>query len=872
MEGLTLATKLTPEQQKAIAYWSYTEHIPIIQCNSRDKKVFVNGWQDLDLNNINYKQNIENGIYDHGIAIRLGKTIPADGNGLTLWSFCIDFDKQKGVEAWFGDLDTWDQVLKSSKRTRLEWHGNKEKLHYIFKAKRKIANRRIPELGIEIRCENQLVFSSPSTHKEGEEYRPLGTQKIVVLDELQLLSLEAKIDTLSAGYISDENKRVYINWLEKPDTRIYAGQGRHTALVILGASYFNRRSGEWRYLTDDEKRARLWKWNIMQCDLPKSEEEFNRIWKWIIDTFRKDRDDKWEKEEDAAKKSDAFGADMPGCVSYKINNNPDKFIAGTPWNTVVEVKRSWIADDNNPQQNKMVERTIRTFTACKPVKVTKHINPLSFLELRDKYTIEFRGLEPSGCFTAKHKTITEMVSQLNDGNALTDNGLEVMLQAQIKGFEKAGLLEVSDSLDYTGFFPSVDRKGIISSNITILENKNYPDVSDALDLIDELRTKWYEGREDLLAHILLWFMVAPLSFIFKVISAPLLDWVHPFGNPNTGKTSSGLIGLAIDGNECNEDFNLNMKHIDSLARFGDTISNTTFPKIINEVDLTERDDIVNNIITAVDAIKFRKTLDRNRISEDCPGLTPLFLTGNPQAPTKPEYVKRVKTRYSSSREIHFTGTPEAIEYKNWVASNLKRLHVLGKFRNKFVMEYQGIIMNTELSPFDKSLKIWRAIYESVNTKLPEFFNKKLDENQMSDSVEDRKSDISGALQAWIVDKCRSLDTNQGVKFIDDQPVGEHKILDQFKKSTDRLSRLIERNLIPYVKSDSNSNIVFYRQIITDLKDRYGLKGLDLPTLADSIPEARYGKFQDGYKVVKCTTQNLARFFGEEPEWQQQQLK
>jgi hypothetical protein len=84
-----------------------------------------------------------------------------------------------------------------------------------------------------------------------------------------------------------------------------------------------------------------------------------------------------------------------------------------------------------------------------------------------------------------------------------------------------------------------------------------------------------------------------------------------------------------------------------LDRFGDTTSDTTFPKIINEVDLTQRPDIVNHIVTAVDAIKFRKTLDRNRNAEYTPGLTP------PQATTKLEYVKRVKTRFSTEKEVHF---------------------------------------------------------------------------------------------------------------------------------------------------------------------------------------------------------------------------
>src|SRR5262249_52871023 len=148
---------------------------------------------------------------------------------------------------------------------------------------------------------------------------------------------------------------------------------------------------------------------------------------------------------------------------------------------------------------------------------------------------------------------------------------------------------------------------------------------------------------------------------------------------------------------------------------GDTTSDTTFPKIINEVDLTQRPDIENHIITAVDATKFRKTLDRNRNAEYSPGLTPLFLTGNAQAPTKPEYVKRVKTRFSTEKEVHLPGSPEAKDYKRWLAANIKRCHSLGQFRNKFVMEPLGqeIILDTNLTPFEMSRKIWAAIYESV---------------------------------------------------------------------------------------------------------------------------------------------------------------
>jgi hypothetical protein len=228
-----------------------------------------------------------------------------------------------------------------------------------------------------------------------------------------------------------------------------------------------------------------------------------------------------------------------------------------------------------------------------------------------------------------------------------------------------------------------------------------------------------------------------------------------------------------------------------------------------------------------------------------------------QAPTtRPEYLKRVKTRYSTTREIHYPNSKEAIEYKKWLASNLKKLHVLGQFRNKFVMEHQDIILDTELTPFEKSIRIWTAIYESNssfgsnNKKLPEFFNKQLDEHQMADSIEDRKSDISNALQAWIVDKCSILDKS------------DDKILNRYTDSSYRLAQLIDRKLVPYVRRDNDENVVFFRKIVIDLQNDYGLKHIDLSILSDVIPNARYGKLEDGYKVVKCSMKNLEEFFGE----------
>ena len=184
--------------------------------------------------------------------------------------------------------------------------------------------------------------------------------------------------------------------------------------------------------------------------------------------------------------------------------------------------------------------TSKTFTACKPVRIIKHKNPLCFLELQQRYTMEFRGSEQSGNFTVKHKTLSEIVAELKNGNALSERGIDVAITAQIKGFEKAGRLEVNDDINYTGFFPSEDNNHIIPSNVDIVDVDSQK-LKDALEYINGLAKAGYQNRLDLLAHSIKFGVIAPCSFVFKVIRAPILEWMHLYGKPNASKSTSGRI-------------------------------------------------------------------------------------------------------------------------------------------------------------------------------------------------------------------------------------------------------------------------------------------------------------------------------------------
>ncbi len=96
---------------------------------------------------------------------------------------------------------------------------------------------------------------------------------------------------------------------------------------------------------------------------------------------------------------------MSGCVSYQVS--PHDYVTGTPDNRLVEIRHTWSEDKSGQWIEK--EYIVRTFFACKPVRIIKHRNPLSFLEMPQKYTIEFRGSEPSGNFTIRHKSLPQII-------------------------------------------------------------------------------------------------------------------------------------------------------------------------------------------------------------------------------------------------------------------------------------------------------------------------------------------------------------------------------------------------------------------------------------------------------------------------------
>ena len=80
-------------------------------------------------------------------------------------------------------------------------------------------------------------------------------------------------------------------------------------------------------------------------------------------------------------------------------------------------------------------------------------------------------------------------------------------------------------------------------------------------------------------------------------------------------------------------------------------------------------------------------------------------------------MKRIAARYFPDTETHFKDQQAAKDF-DALLLHLDKLHALGHFRNKFVMDNQQLILDKKLTPFEKAKKILVAAYESAQMLTP----------------------------------------------------------------------------------------------------------------------------------------------------------
>lgn len=591
-----MTSVLSEDQKSAVLYWPNIARIGIFPADTMNKKIYLNGWPKIDFRNVDFTAELNNGKYDRGIAVRTGKIISGEP-----YLIAIDFDGIDAVLAWFG---SWEQVLEVAKRTRIEWHGDKSRLHMFLLASNPVKNRRIriKDSLLEVKCEHQALFVSPSTHREGNLYSELETGEIVIINENQLLQLESKIDSLSDGYMSDEDKQEYIRLLEDPEyyTKLGIGQGRHNGLVILGTSYYYRYNGEWKDYTDEQRKAKLWAWNI-KLAVPKPEKEFEDVWKWIVDKHRRTRDEQHEKvREERRRKQSEHKFDK----SYTYNmysDNVKKSLEGTFWTEIRKYPVNWIVADpkmnviykahmynievtvaengKEDQSQKVYKLSIDDIKIrCIPISITKHESPIDFLQNQNQTTYTMTFLDTtSKKFILTRKTIDQIMDYLkNEGYVMPGYGATEALSAIITAFREDGKLEIDKTISKMGLYwienklIAVGLEEYITAynklmSLSIDERQKI--VTETAEFIEYLVKNFRTG---IIPTALKIGVVSPADFALKQCTNDIL-WIpslFTYGWPRTGKTTASMIPPALYFTLMTASRKKPFTLINSEARFG----------------------------------------------------------------------------------------------------------------------------------------------------------------------------------------------------------------------------------------------------------------------------------------------------------------
>lgn len=749
-----MPTKLSAEDQETLMRWPYEYKIPIFPADPYNKEIHYNGWQELDFNKVDFRKEMVDGKYDNGAAARTGQTLNEG-----VYSIALDFDHPDAVIAWFG---SWENVVVHSKKSLIEWHKNEGKIHVILFANEPIPNKKI-YIGknralLEIRCEKQALFVSPSLHKDGNKYEPLGTTDIITLQSNSgLLQLKAKIDSFSAKYMSDEDKERFNTWLDLDSTTFGIGDGRHDVTKFKICSYFWKYSGEWLNPSDDERFQRAWKWHLKHCIPPRTRQHFDEICKWVIDNHRVKRDREHEilrAERGAARRQQAsqnysqhndnkkailagiydeiIRSLLDADIWTMVSENPAKFIIAR--RKACHICRASItySDSGDKQAQKKAHLNygsilIRLF----PKTITLHESPLKFLEMSERYTIVFENHDRHEVIISG--TIEGIISRLKEmpGYIVSSYGIAEALNAIIGAFKDDGLLHIDKTVEFEGYYyADGDGDGDVQiSKINLDEKHPRRTKEEVIECIEYLEkgvkfqiweyNKQTIDRRDLLASAIKWTISAPFNFVMKQLKCPkpFLRGFDMSGERDGGKSGLSEEMLNMHGNPTNEQdadsiYSKSAGSANTEAKFAKAISLTTYPIELSEFSRVEtygrREDLVEICKTSVDGLITRRGKKESRTDAPFPSLSPMIINGNAIFTYKGELIKRLHIAKFSEEDRH--DRSPSVPFNKFQKDNKHLLKTLGDWSIRYILDNrQDLLFSRKYSPYevaDISLKVF----------------------------------------------------------------------------------------------------------------------------------------------------------------------
>jgi hypothetical protein len=347
--------------------------------------------------------------------------------------------------------------------------------------------------------------------------------------------------------------------------------------------------------------------------------------------------------------------------------------------------------------------------------------------------------------------LEEIVDRLKAEGLITCSRLASdVIAAIIEGFIRRRRATVKTELETPGFY-YLDGK-LVAVGYQV-EEPSRGELRRALELLNEIATKWFERVLDRFATVIKWWVLAPFDYVIKQMGAGYLPGLYQYGPPNTGKSTLNRIGQAMWGFKypeiASEDYEIPGSSTDNPARLEHWISRGTFPICIKEPRaIFENPVTVEMVKSAMEGLIARGKYRRGGYST-APSLANLSFTSNTYLPSDPSLIgKRLFVVKYSYGEVLNPDRGEDRDLMNRfereVLPRLGELSPIGKHVASKVFEAPELLRRATWvgnSWLDVAEELLRGGYEDVGLEPPAWLRERSVVESMTEAYEDKRESI-----------------------------------------------------------------------------------------------------------------------------------
>ena len=473
-------------------------------------------------------------------------------------------------------------------------------------------------------------------------------------------------------------------------------------------------------------------------------------------------------------------------------------------------------------------------TVGAPTEVVVYVNPIGGVT---KYKVKWETLTRPRPLVIGPAMVEDIVDRIKvEGLILNHRIVKDVLNAVIEGFIRKQRAEIVEEIESPGFYIVDNRIVVVGYEV---REPSLEELKEALEILNEL-AEWYKHVQEKFATVIKWALVAPFNLILKRKDR-WMKWLYLYGASKTGKTTLGEIALSIWG--LDSKYVKSGASIDTEARIGHVLSQSTFPTLINEPGgALSKDGIVELIKNAIEKPVARgKYVHGSYI--DIPALATFIFTSNRFLPKDDALLRKMLVlRFTYGERI-----PEekAREFESKVKPRIKKLKALGLYVANKIINDPNLLFSIDWEELAEKLLV--KAYVDVGLTPPQWISSKVSEE------ENIYEDLKEAVRTFLVKRINEEYTRFVGRVLVEFSSG-YDILEKHKLSfRERCKVVLENNLLPWaiLKEDT---VYFLSSLVDELKPIIGDIG-GLKSVAELMGwEYRYAKI--GGRSVRVSATSL----------------